>query len=165
MISEEPVDYITHNTDWLFASMALVNVRFTATTGELIDFFQSLNKANPFPDLYMRDPDQIRKEIVEGTVAIWHKRYPDHFSASRKPVRPNINRDTFIEVVDTLYEKYNTEDNPITIEDMSRRLDVCQHSSFDKYGDADTPKSAIQKCKKTGCWLFMFSPDIIIEQV
>ena len=42
MIHEEPVDYITGGIN---ASDVLVNIRFDATDGELIDLFKNLNKS------------------------------------------------------------------------------------------------------------------------
>jgi hypothetical protein len=164
MISEEPVDYITQNTDWLFASMVLVNVRFAATNGELIDFFQSLNKANPVPELYMRDPDEVRRETVEAIVKRWQTRYPDHFSASRKPVRPNMNRDAFVEVIDGLIEKFMVDDM-IDVDRMERALEHLNTTVQEEWAARETPRTAIEKCRRTGFWLFLLGADAIVERV
>jgi len=158
MLSEEPVDYITYSTDWLMASAVLINVRFDATEGQCIDVFKALNKSVPVPELYMRDPNQVRKETVERVVAAWVRMYPDHFSASRKPQRPNINRDTFTEVVDAVYDILG--DMP-TVEEIEARLMERNQVGRERY-EEETVKS-VEKCRRTGCWLFMLTTDQIME--
>lgn len=160
IIEEEPVDYITGLVVYGDAEV-LVNIRFDATDGETIDAFKSLNKSIPVPELYMRDPDQVKRDIVESVVKKWSMQYADHFSPSRKPVRPNMNRDTFIEVITEIYDKYNTDDN-VTIDDMERLLLECNRAAHQEFAEEEKPKSAIEKCKRTGFWLFMMSAEQIV---
>lgn len=160
IIEEEPVDYITGLVCYGDAEV-LVNIRFDATDGETIDAFKSLNKSIPVPELYMRDPDQVKRDIVESVVKKWSMQYADHFSPSRKPVRPNMNRDTFIEVITEIYDKYNTDDN-VTIDDMERLLLECNRAAHQEFAEEEKPKSAIEKCKRTGFWLFMMSAEQIV---
>ena len=160
MLQEEPVDYITGLVGYGEVEV-LVNIRFDATDGETIDAFKSLNKSIPVPELYMRDPDQVKRDIIESVVKKWSTQYADHFSPSRKPVRPNMNRDTFIEVITEIYDKYNTDDN-VTIDDMERLLLECNHRAQLEFAEEDTPPKAIEKCKRTGFWLFMMSAEQIV---
>jgi hypothetical protein len=160
MLMEEPVDYITGLVGYSEAEV-LVNIRFDASDGTCVDVFKSLNKSIPVPDLYMKDPDQVKRDIVESVVKKWTIRYADHFSPSRKPVRPNMNRDTFIEVVTEIYDKYNT-DNNVTIDDMEHLLLECNYIALTQFAEEEKPKSAIEKCKKTGFWLFMMSAEQIV---
>ena len=162
MLQEEPVDYITGS--FYGDAEVLVNIRFDATDGEIIDAFKSLNKSIPVPELYMRDPDQAKRDIIESVVKKWSTQYADHFSPSRKPVRPNMNRDTFIEVMTEIYDKYNTDDN-VTIDDMERLLLECNHRAQLEFAEEDTPPKAIEKCKRTGFWLFMMSAEQIVLRV
>ena len=157
ILQEEPVDYITGISE----TEILVNIRFDATDGEIIDAFKSLNKSIPVPELYMRDPDQVKRDIIESVVKKWSTQYADHFSTFRKPVRPNMNRDTFIEVVTEIYDKYNTDDN-VTIDDIEHLLLECNHAALTEFAEEEKPKSAIEKCKRTGFWLFMMSAEQIV---
>ena len=159
MLQEEPVDYITGS--FYGEVEVLVNIRFDATDGETIDAFKSLNKSIPVPELYMRDPDQVKRDIIESVVKKWSTQYADHFSPSRKPVRPNMNRDTFIEIITEIYDKYNTDDN-VTIDDMERLLLECNRRAQLEFAEEEKPKSAIEKCKRTGFWLFMMSAEQIV---
>jgi hypothetical protein len=72
-----------------------------------------------------------------------------------------MNRDTFIEVITEIYDKYNTDDN-VTIDDMERLLLECNHRAQLEFAEEDTPPKAIEKCKRTGFWLFMMSAEQIV---
>ena len=160
MLMEEPVDYITGLVGYGKAEV-LVNIRFDATDGETIDAFKNLNKSIPVPELYMKDPDQVKRDVIESVVKKWTTLYADHFSPSRKPLRPNMNRDTFIEVVTEIYDKHNT-DNVLTIDDMEHLLLACNRTAYMEFAEEETPPKAIEKCKRTGFWLFMMSAEQIV---
>jgi hypothetical protein len=72
-----------------------------------------------------------------------------------------MNRDTFIEVVTEIYDKYNT-DNNITIDDIEHLLLECNCAAHTEFAEEDTPPKAIEKCKRTGFWLFMMSAEQIV---
>ena len=163
MIVSAPVDYITDSTTEIMDSMVLLNVRYDATDGELVDLFRNLNKSVPVPELYMRDPDEVRREIVEGIVKKWQTRYPDHFSSSRKPVRPNMNRDTFVEVVDGIVGKY-VEDDVIDVDRVEYVLEHLNGIVLEEWVERDTPRTAIEKCRRTGFWLFLLGADGIVDR-
>jgi len=164
MILSAPVDYITDSTTEIMNSMVLLNVRYDATEGALVDTFISINKSIPVPELYMRDPDEVRREMVETIVKRWQTRYPDHFSASRKPVRPNMNRDTFVEVIDGTVEKFMVDD-VIDVDCMEHALEHLNAMVQEEWVERDTPRTAIEKCRRTGFWLFLLGADAIVDRV
>jgi hypothetical protein len=156
-IMDRPVDYIADSIEWLLSSMITMTIMVNATEGQCVDTFQTLNRTIPVPELYIRrDPTDVKREVVEGVVNKWYDAYQTHFSATKKPVRPNMNRDVFIEdVVTKLYEKYDTEDTELTIDDIDRRLIACNTITRMELEEEDTPPTAIEKCRRTGFWLFM----------
>jgi hypothetical protein len=160
-IIAESVDY---TTDSVMATTVLLNVRYDATDGELIDLFMSLNKSVPVPELYMRDPDQIRREAVEIVVKRWQTRYPDHFSPARIPKKPHMNRDAFVEVVDGMVEKFMVDDM-IDVDRMERALGQLNAIVQEEWAARETPRTAIEKCRRTGFWLFLLGADAIVERV
>ena len=164
MLLEEPADYITADMHMIMTSMVLLNIRFSASEGALVDAFQSLNKSIPVPELYMKDPDQVKREVIEGVIKKWQIMYSDHFSPSRKPVRPNINRDTFIEVLDAVYDKYKTEDFNIEIDDMEQILTLLNQGAEEAFAGTEEPRKAIEKCRRTGLWMFMYNVDTMIDR-
>jgi hypothetical protein len=72
-----------------------------------------------------------------------------------------MNRDTFIEVVTEIYDKHYTDDM-LTIDDMEHLLLACNRTAYMEFAEEEKPKSAIEKCKKTGFWLFMMSVEQIV---
>jgi hypothetical protein len=139
-------------TEWLFNNYVIANIRFNASIGELIDIFQDINKSNPIPELYIKDVQKEKREIIETLCNQWQTKYKTHFSSSQKPNRPNINRDRFIDLLEKMYEKYNiTEDNrQILYQAFEQANQYVQHNLPKK-----VPSSVIEKCIETGCYLFV----------
>lgn len=150
-----PVDYIT---DSIATSYVLLNIRINPTEGELVDFFKSFNKSIPVPDLYLLNPDQVKRDIIAAIIDKWEKTYPMHFSTARKFQRPNINRTVFTDILSDIYDKYEDQ----SADELEERLHKYNDIVYNKWKDEETPKTAIKKCKESGLWLFM-APDEIVE--
>ncbi len=76
--NKKPIDYLTpnlfgcdNNADWLYEKYLLLSIRSNMTNGQTIDLFQSLNKSNPVPDLYITDQGQQKRNIIENVVNEW----------------------------------------------------------------------------------------------
>jgi hypothetical protein len=156
----QPIDLLTpsefgNNQDaavWLFDNYVILNIRFNASIGELIDIFQNINKSNPIPELYIKDIQKEKRDIIENVCNHWQIKYKSHFSSSQKPNRPNINRDRFIDLLEKVYEKYN-------IAEDSKQVLYQVLEQANKYVQAYPPKkvpmSVMEKCLETGCYLFI----------
>ena len=165
--NSKPLDLITpsdfgNNNDakWLYDSYIIINLRITANEGELIELFKNLNKSSPIPDLYIRDTTKDKREIIESIVNNWQNKYKQHFSSHCKPNKPNVNRDRFIELLDTIYTKYNITNETKYI--LEQKLDNANiNISY------NMPKRLTQsikdKCNRSGCWLFINSIDELIN--
>jgi uncharacterized membrane-anchored protein YhcB (DUF1043 family) len=86
----------------------LVNIRFNATQGDLIETFKNLNKSQVVPDLYIKDHSKEKREIIDAIANDWYVRYKRHFSSSSNPIIGNTNRNKFVELLDKIYDKYRT---------------------------------------------------------
>lgn len=151
-----PVDYITGEITYV-----LLNIRYDATEGELVDFFKSLNKSIPVPDLYLQNPDQVKRDVIQIIVDRWEFRYAQHFSTSFKFQRPNMNRTVFVNLLDDIYEKYDDLD-AVELEEKLMRYNEVVRQQFE--GET-TPKTAIEKCTRSGLWLFMVGYDGLVEGI
>lgn len=159
------VDFISSefgDLSWLWESFIFVNIRVNATEGEKIELFKSLNKSNPVPDLYVRDTAKDKRECIEALALDWTTRYKTHFSSSNKPNRPHINRDRFIDVLSDAYDKMNlTEETKMRLGQTLERTN--QHIS------QNVPKkvtpNALQKCEETGCWLFLYTAEQLVQML
>lgn len=142
----------TSNMDWLYDQYILISLRYKMSAGEEIDLFQQINNSNPVPSLYYNNDSEVKKRIIQDLMTVWMSRYKTHFSTSTRPQAPNTNRDKFVELLDSLYEKHriceaNKEDLALALEDLNRHL--CEN----------VPKrvsaNALAKCRETGCYLFL----------
>lgn len=156
---QDPEDFGGDNDAavWLFESHIILNIRFNASIGELIQTFQILNKSHPVSELYIRDVNRERRAIIEAVCSKYQKKYTSHFSACLTPQIPNINRGKFVDLLDKLYDKYNINDfNKIKLEEVLEEMNIHTQNNPPK----KVTKKAIDKCKETGGWLFL-NKDII----
>jgi len=156
-------DYGTNSdAKWLYDSCIILNVRFNSTEGETIELFKTLNKSTPIPDLYIRDVSKEKRDIIEIVANNWQVKYKPHFSANNKPNKPNINRDRFIDLLETIYIKYNMNDNTkITLEEVLERANWNISNNYPR----KLTQQIIDKCKTTGCWLFIYTDEQILKIV
>lgn len=141
---------------WLYSQSILINIRFNASQGTLIESFKTLNKSQAVPDLYIKDQAKEKRDAIDVIANDWYVRYKSHFSSSAKPNLGNTNRNLFVELLDALYEKYRIADSSPTrlqqlLEDTNRRIS----ENIPTKATADMRV----KCKETGCYLFLHKND------
>jgi hypothetical protein len=158
-----PGDYGSNNdAKWLYDSYVILNVRFNSTEGETIELFKTLNKSNPIPDLYIRDLSREKRDTIEIVANNWQIKYKSHFSSNNKPNKPNINRDRFIDLLEKIYTKYNINDNnKITLEKILDRANSYISNNIPR----KISHQIIDKCKATGCWLFIYTDEQLLKIV
>ena len=147
---------------WLFESYIMVNIRFNSTIGDLIETFQTLNKSNPVPELYMKDNSKEKKIIIEDIVKQYQKLFKSHFTSSQNPVVPNINREKFIDLLDRIYDKYNiSTDSKDKIDELLTKTNTFIQNNI----PSKISKKAIDKCNETQCYLFLYKPDQLYDMI
>lgn len=158
-----PGDYGNNNDAiWLYDSYIILNLRFNSTEGELIELFKTLNKSTPIPDLYIRDVAKEKRDIIENVANNWQVKYKSHFSSNNKPNKPNINRDRFIDLLEEIYNKYNVnESNKNILEEVLERANWNISNNIPR----KLSQSIIDKCKTTGCWIFIYPNDKIVKLI
>jgi hypothetical protein len=164
--NSKPLDLITNEKDtdykfgsdndanWLYNQYLLVNIRFNAVIGNLIETFTTLNKSQAVPDLYIRDVAREKRDIIEAITNDWQIRFKKHFSSSPNPITGNTNRNKFIELLDKIYDKHKiSEANKLKqlLEDANTKI------SFNVPTKASVDIRV--KCRETGCYLFLYKND------
>ena len=141
-----------NNADWLYEKYIFISLRKNMSNGETIDLFQSLNKSNPVPELYFENNNQQKRTLIETIVNEWMTGFNSHFTSSKNPNIPNMNRDKFIEILDFVYEKYqlNNTNNYLLSEKLYEL-----NSKLKATPPKKTSLVAIDKCNKTGCFIFL----------
>ena len=152
-----PGDFGSNNdAEWLYNQYILVNIRFNATKGELIEAFENLNKSQAVPELYIVDHAKEKRDIIDAIANEWFVKYKKHFSSSANPILGNTNRNKFVDLLDKIYEKHkirqcNAEKLRKLLEDANTRI------SFNIPTKATI--DARVKCKESGCYLFLLRND------
>jgi hypothetical protein len=170
MIKEEnskPLELLEqHNFDssndanWLYNQYVLVNIRFNATLGELIDAFKNLNKSQAVPELYIRDHAKEKRDIIDTIANEWFVKYKKHFSPSANPVTGNTNRNKFVDLLDKLYDKHKISETNC---DIFRKLLENANAKISMNIPSKASIDIRVKCRETGCYLFLYKNDKLEE--
>ena len=140
----------------------LVNIRFNSLQGELIEAFQNLNKSQAVPELYIRDFAKEKRDIIDTIANEWYVLYKRHFSSSSSPNIGNTNRNKFVELLDSLYEKYKIDSSNIN------KLISCLKKMNTKCSEKIPSKASADvrlKCRETGCFLFLYKNDVLLDKI
>jgi hypothetical protein len=156
-----PGDFGSANdANWLYEQYLLVNIRFNASLGDLIEVFKNLNKSQTVSELYICDHAKEKKDIIENIVNDWYYRFKKHFSSSANPITGNTNRTKFSNLLLHLYDKYKI--SQFNIEKLKNILE----SANQKISQNIPNKVSIDmrsKCEESGCYLFLLKPDVLEE--
>ena len=164
----KPLDFITPlyqgdfefgsngDAQWLYNQYLLVNIRFNAVLGDLIEIFKTLNKSQAVPDIYIRDVAKEKRDAIEAVANEWQIRYKKHFSSSANPIIGNTNRHKFIDLLDNIYDKYKIDETKINkfkqvLEDANTKISMNVPAKFSI--------DARLKCRESGCYLFLYKND------
>jgi hypothetical protein len=144
-----------NDANWLYEQYLVVNIRFNASLGEVIEAFRNLNECQPVPELYIRDQTKDKREMIETIVNDWQCRFSAHFtSSSIRQNKGNTNRDKFINLLDKIYDKYKINTNDCSV--LQRLLDNA-NTKISINIPSDVPIKSRVKCKDSGCYLFLKS--------
>ena len=150
-----------NDASWLYNQYIIVNIRFNASVGELIEVFKNLNKSQTVPDLYIRDLKKEKREIIDSIANDWYVRYKKHFSSSANPITGNTNRNKFVELLDKLYDKYKIDDES----NGNKLRKILDDANIKIMGNIPSKVSLDTrvKCKESGCYLFLYKNDKLSE--
>jgi hypothetical protein len=143
-------------------------IYYNKTDGELVDIFKDINKSVSVPKLYTEEEyDQTDKRIIENVLNEWKSKYESHFSASKNPNSPQINRETFAELLTHVFTTYKIRSDKKLMElivETNEWIKSHVHGER-KYVDLKkkpTPQQ-LEKCAKTGCYLFLYKDSTVKE--
>lgn len=146
-----------NDAEWLYNQYMIINIRFNANFGKLYDAFKNLNKCQTVPDIYFRDSKKEKKELIERIANEWYVRYKSHFTSTNNPNNGHTNRNKFIELLDKLYDKYNIDE--INKHVLQEVLDCANNRISEKL--PKTTQKMLNKCRETGCYLFLYKNDVL----
>ena len=152
---------------WLNATRkVLVSLTVNATRDYLISLFESLNKSVVVPSLYMGQQDGDLRQQIEQVTNDWQVRYATHFSPHTRYQTPNMNRDGFMEVLTQVYQRLD-----LASQSSHPRQDLLQLLEQANANVSRAPlkhnkavsATTLAKCRKTGCFLFLYRGDNLVE--
>jgi hypothetical protein len=161
---EESLD----SNDWFYNSMLLVEIKLDYSVGEIVDWFQSINKCSPVLDLYLNSNNE-KKEIVEEVVNTYYSKYTIHFKGL-KPNLPNTSKEIFSEIVSEIYDKFNisVETKRVIfkiLDDINCEIKEKITTNNPKRENPKITQTAIDKCMKTKLYLFIVAKEKLLERI
>lgn len=165
--NSKPINLLDHcefgsgnDANWLFHQYLLVNIRFNASQGDLIEVFKNLNKNQAVPELYIRDYSREKRDLIDDIANEWYTKYKKNFSSAANPITGNTNRNNFINLLDKLYDKHKIRD--ASNDKLRRRLNDANTLIQNSIPTKATIDIRL-KCKETGCFLFLYKNDKLEE--
>jgi hypothetical protein len=156
--------------EWFYNSCLLIECKINNTEGEVIDWFQSINKCSPVLDLYVNRNDE-KREIVEEVVNEYYSKYTEHFKGLKHNI-PNTSREKFTEIICHIYDTFH-----ISLENKKLITKILEHINndiLDKIGsvklsenkiNSKLTKTQIDKCYKTGLYLFLATKEKLYQMI
>jgi hypothetical protein len=136
-----------------------VSIMVSPSIGETIEKFQTLNKSISISELYLTPVENCeKKKIIEDLTKVWMTLYKPHFTHCPNPQIPNTNRDRFVDLLDLLYEKHNI--NNASKHALENKLNELNRHVMENIPEKVSVK-AIQKCRDTGCYIFLLKKDVL----
>lgn len=140
----------------------VVNVLFYTTDYNIKLRFESINKANPVPEIYIEEESVTTEEKIEilNIVKRISEKWPKHQSSSRNPKRPNFNRD---KLTDQISDVLKTNKGYKEEEIWKRIIELNQKYKDGYKLDVKNISSRItNKCKNNDCYIFLknFTQDL-----
>lgn len=152
-----PGDFGSNNdADWLYDQYIPVNIRFNTPKGEIIELFETLNKSQVVPKLYIKDTNKDKRRIIETIVNDWQEKYKPNFVTSAEPNYGHTTRNKFVDLLDNVYDKYNLDE---TGEPKLRQLLEDANNKLAKEIPSKISVTMRVKCKESGCFLFLLKND------
>jgi hypothetical protein len=151
-----------NNVEQMYEKYILIHIYKDKSDGFLVDIFQNLNKTVPVPNLYFRanNEDSGEKHIIEHITKDWMKKYQSHFSPNPNCNIPNINRDTFIELITDIYKTQQIRSKEKLEAILQTANGIIKERVESGFRNRFTDNQK-EKCRKTGCYLFLYRPDNI----
>lgn len=151
---------------WFYESYLLIETKTHHTQGQLIDWFQSINNSIPVSDLYLKADDDEKKEIIEEVVKTYYDKYKIHFKGS-KPNIPNTSTEKFTELLSYIYDTFDVsfENKRMIINILEDINNYIQSSSNIKRLNKKISDASLDKCKRTGLYLFLVTKEKMYELI
>lgn len=131
----------------------LVHLLRNATEEDIKNRFVIVNSGCPVPELYLGNTEESKKKIIQTIVDRLCINYKAHKSSSKKPLKPNFNRDNVVDMMFSFLEDKiieNEEDLYKKILTLNKKYSEGKHIKL-----KGLRKQVLDKCKKTGCYLFL----------
>lgn len=139
-----------------------VRIIYDSTDEEVKEEFYRINKSIPVPELYFSD-DEISVKLMSNIQNITRglcENYKAFVSTSRKPQRPNFNRDTFIENLSDILKKELQPERimGLTENDIAKWLqmtnETIRQNHFNRNPRIKCSPKILSKCENQKFYLF-----------
>jgi hypothetical protein len=144
-------------TDVSRMNYILVDVLTNATHETIRDEFNRLNKSIPLPVIYKVTDTEINREELKEFVDNFCATYKACRSSSDNPHRPHFNRDLLTDEFTRILNETG-----MSITELMERLTRLNQSMMTR-DRSRLPTKVIEKCEKTGLWLFAWSSKLSLD--
>jgi hypothetical protein len=153
------LEYLDKNNN-LKEKFIILNYINNGDTSKVINNFKKINKTIPVPELYTKDSIDLNlRKTLSEICQYYQKKYPSHFSTSRKPRLPNENRDNLFDILYGISQdchillNYNSQQWISLLDNYN--IYMKDHINSHKLANKQIlTNKQFDKCNKTNCYLF-----------
>jgi hypothetical protein len=140
---------------------------------EVREEFTRINKSIPVPELYFSEDEVVIRlmTIVQNTVKGLCEHYSEYVSTSRKPRRPNFNRDVFTEELSDCLRETLSNENIIGLDETSLGTILTQANTtirrnhYQKNPRIKASPKILEKCELKKFYFFASDWKDILKQL
>lgn len=141
-----------------------VHVRIICDSSEteVTNEFRRINKCIPVPELYFstEEINVYLMGLIQGIVKGLTQTYSQYTSTSRRPNRPNFNRDVFSDELSIILkghienEKLTTMSEDDIVSLLQRTNDIIRADHYSGKNRLKVPQKVLDKCEKSKFYMF-----------
>lgn len=139
--------------------LVLADILWDVTDEIVMYEFRRINKSISVPDLYVVETESSLKNEIEQFVTHFRKKYPSHETTSGRPQRPNYNRDGLTDQIMRLQKE-----SALSMKELTERLEAL-NTAYSMQSRTKLPQKSIEKCEKSGLWIFAWSTSISVTEL
>ena len=156
--------------NWFYSSILPIEIKiYQPEDKEVKEWFCEINNCIPTPELYL-DPKIEKKKAIEEILNKFYLQYNTHFTGAISPYIPNTNKENFTELICYIYD---TADSSLEIKQyIYTIIDNINNLIEDKVTNDDPKKfnkkinqKSMEKCYKTGLFLFLASKEKLYQMI
>jgi hypothetical protein len=171
--NDKPDWFINEELNWLLNEYIIVQIYFQTNKEQLTELRNNINYSKPMPIEYDKLlNDKEKNKIIKDIYLEYYNRYKKCFGNGKdENMRNNkkMDRDRFYVILSKVYDKYDININRVGL--LQNKLNEANQKikhkvlegEFNRGPHKCKNQKILDRCEETGCYLFLYNDDYLVE--